>query len=97
MVQQFQNAGLYQLIYLNNFSKNIRQYICKLNFLISPGLFVDYVHRKLYFSNMDMVTIDGTAFTWHRIEMIGLDQGVRRVIITDVESPRGIYVDMQNK
>ncbi len=58
---------------------------------------MDYVHRKLYFSNMDMVTIDGTAFTWHRIEMIGLDQGVRRVIITDVESPRGIYVDMQNK
>ena len=57
---------------------------------------MDWVHRKLYFSNMDMVTIDGTAFTWHRIEAIGLDRAMRRVIVTNVEQPRGIYVDMQN-
>ena len=46
---------------------------------------------------MDMVTIDGTAFTWHRIETIGLDRAMRRVVVTNVEQPRGIHVDMENK
>ncbi len=58
---------------------------------------MDWTHRRLFFSNMDMVTIDGTAFTWHRIEMVSLNRVERRVVVTDVEQPRGIHVDMRDK
>ncbi len=53
---------------------------------------VDWVRRKLYFSNMDMVTVDGTVFTWHRIESIGLDRAARRVVVTNVQQPRAVHV-----
>ena len=46
---------------------------------------------------MDFVTIDGTAFTWHKIEMIGLDGSGRRTAINNVEKPRAVFVDTDER
>ena len=51
----------------------------------------------LYFTNTDMVTIDSTIFSWHKIEMIGLDGKNHKAIVTDVEKPRGLFVDTKKK
>lgn len=53
---------------------------------------IDVVTRKLYFTNEDFVTLDGAAYTWHRIEVVGLDGQGRAAIVNDVEKPRGICV-----
>ena len=58
------------------------------------GLFVDWRHSKLYFANMDMVTLDGVAYAWHRVESVDLNTKGRRVVLTNVEQPRGLWVDM---
>ena len=46
----------------------------------------------MYFTNEDFVTVDGAAYTWHRIEVIGVDGQDRVVLVNDVEKPRGLYV-----
>ena len=54
---------------------------------------LDVENRKLYFSNEDFVSMDGAAYTWHRIEVIGLDGTGRMAGVNDVEKPRGICID----
>ena len=61
--------------------------------LAVSGLAIDWQSRNLYFTNTDFVTIDGTAFSWHKIEVINVVTRVRRVLVSDVEQPRGIHVD----
>ena len=60
------------------------------------GLSVDVTNRKLYFTNTDFVTIDGVAYTWHKVELIGLDGWGRRAIVTDADQPRGLWADYEN-
>ena len=63
------------------------------------GLAVDYIHRRLYFANLGQSSpkLDGAVFTWHRIEMIGLDGRGRRTIVTDVDKPRSLQLDLENR
>lgn len=53
---------------------------------------MDWQHRKLYFNNMDFVTLDSVAYTWHKVEVISLDGQGRYTLTTDVTQPRGIFV-----
>ena len=53
---------------------------------------MDWRNRNLYFTNTDFVTIDGTAFSWHKVEVINVNTRVRRVIASDVDQPRDVYV-----
>ena len=69
-----------------------------LKFLFFPkGLHIDWKNRNLYFTNEDFAVVDRVAFSWHRIEVVGLDGTKRRSIVTDVELPRGLWVDSVNK
>ena len=53
---------------------------------------MDWSNRNLYFTNADLVAIDGTAFSWHKIEVVNVDTGARSVVVSDVQQPRGIAV-----
>jgi hypothetical protein len=46
---------------------------------------------------MGMVEVSGASYGWHKIEAIGLDGKHRRVIVDDVEKPRGLFVDETTK
>ena len=60
------------------------------------GLALDVTHRKLYYTNMGSVTAHAQTHSWHRIELIDLDDGDRKTIVSDVEKPRGLHVDAEN-
>ncbi|XP_048254821.1 uncharacterized protein LOC124138972 isoform X1 [Haliotis rufescens] len=65
---------------------------------VVDGLAVDWEARRLYFTNMGHSTpgLDGVVYSWHRIEVISLDGRNRKTVVTDVESPRGLDLDMRN-
>lgn len=86
-------------------SLNCKVLICTLpldtwavNVLPPLGLAVDWEARRLYFTNMGHSTpgLDGVVYSWHRIEVISLDGRNRKTVVTDVESPRGLDLDMRN-
>ena len=60
------------------------------------GLIIDWRNRQLYFTNEDFVSLDGVAYTWHRVEVIGVEDHRRRAIITDLQQPRGLWIDTDN-
>nr|KAG5707173.1 hypothetical protein BaRGS_017857 [Batillaria attramentaria] len=62
------------------------------------GLALDWVGRQLYLTNMGYSEpgLDGAVYSWHRIEMIALHKGQRKTVVTDVERPRGLDLDIEN-
>ncbi|KAK7497721.1 hypothetical protein BaRGS_00011116, partial [Batillaria attramentaria] len=65
---------------------------------IVDGLALDWVGRQLYLTNMGYSEpgLDGAVYSWHRIEMIALHKGQRKTVVTDVERPRGLDLDIEN-
>ncbi|XP_012940627.1 uncharacterized protein LOC101861747 [Aplysia californica] len=65
---------------------------------IVDGLAIDWVSRHLYFTNMGQSTpgLDGAVYSWHRLEKIALDGSSRRTVVTDVDRPRGVAIDLDN-
>ena len=61
--------------------------------LTSLGLALDVTNRKLYYTNMGSVSAHDQTHSWHRIELISLDDGSRKTVVSDVEKPRGLHVD----
>ena len=57
------------------------------------GLAFDWRLRNLYFTNVDFVSIDGVAFGWHKIEVVNVDTGARKVLVTDAGQPRALHID----
>ncbi|CAH1780232.1 unnamed protein product [Owenia fusiformis] len=66
---------------------------------VVDGLTVDYISRKLYFTNRgrSAPAADGAIYNWQRVEMVDLERGGRYVIADNVVKPRAIAVDMQRK
>ncbi|CAH1779937.1 unnamed protein product [Owenia fusiformis] len=62
---------------------------------VVDGLYMDYMNRRLYFSNMGTVGVDDVAYSWHKVEMISLDGTNRREIVTDSQNPRDVTVDFE--
>ena len=62
------------------------------------GLALDWVSRHLYFTNMGYSEpgLDGAVYSWHRVEMISLHKAQRKTVVTDVERPRGLDIDINN-
>ena len=60
------------------------------------GLALDWVSRHLYFTNMGYSEpgLDGAVYSWHRVEMISLHKAQRKTVVTDVERPRGLDIDI---
>ena len=58
---------------------------------------MDWKNRNLYYTNVDFVSLDGAVYSWHRIEVVNVDEGYQADVITDVEEPRGLWVDTENK
>ena len=56
---------------------------------------MDYVRRRLYYSNMGQVVAGGVSYSWHKIEMINLDGTQRRTIYNLAERPRGLFIDVE--
>ena len=61
------------------------------------GLSINWKNRNLYFTNIDFVSIEGVAYSWHKIEALSLERGSRIDVVTHVEEPRGLWVDVQNQ
>ena len=53
----------------------------------------DPVGRRLYFSNLGFLQMNGAAFSWHRIEAISTDRTKRMVVVSSAVKPRGVWVD----
>lgn len=66
--------------------------------VVPLGLALDWVARRLYFTNMGHSEpgLDGAVYSWHRIEMISLLKDQRKTVITSVERPRGLDLDIEN-
>ncbi|XP_077982993.1 uncharacterized protein LOC144437838 [Glandiceps talaboti] len=61
------------------------------------GLAIDQMHRRLYFTNWDIVYSTNNGEEWARIEMIDLDgTNRRRIIETGLYRPRAIQLDVPN-
>ncbi|CAL1546461.1 unnamed protein product, partial [Lymnaea stagnalis] len=62
------------------------------------GLAIDWVSRHLYFTNMGQSSpgLDGAVYVWHRLEKISLDKKERRTVVSAVERPRGVAIDLEN-
>ena len=61
------------------------------------GLAIDWTNRNLYYTNVDFVSIDNTVYSWHRIEVVNVDEGYQLDVVTEVEEPRGLWVDIENR
>ena len=60
------------------------------------GLAVDYVNRRLYYTNLGRATVNGEIYSWHKVETIGLDEQsvkVRTIVSSHADRPRAIAVD----
>ena len=62
------------------------------------GLALDYVNRRLYYSNIGSVTVDSDAYSWHKLETVRLDDTsqpvtVRTIVSSYADLPRAITVD----
>ena len=64
---------------------------------LHPGLAVDAKHGRLYYSNMGTTHVNGTAYTWHRIDTIKFDGTGQRTVVTRAEKPRALAIDADNK
>lgn len=56
--------------------------------------------EKLFFSNMGNVPLGEYTPKWHSIEMVDLvggDKKNMRVVVEDVDRPRGLHVDEDGK
>ncbi|BFZ13036.1 hypothetical protein BsWGS_16075 [Bradybaena similaris] len=62
------------------------------------GLALDWISRQLYFTNMGQSTpgLDGAVYSWHRLEKISLQRTQRKTVVSAVERPRGIALDLDN-
>ena len=56
---------------------------------------MDWKHGNLYYSNMGHVHVERAVFYWHKIEMISLEGSTRKTVVTLVDKPRAIAVDME--
>lgn len=43
---------------------------------------------------MGFVVVERVSFSWHKIDMISLDGSTRRTVVSQVDKPRGVAVDM---
>ncbi|KAK0061867.1 low-density lipoprotein receptor-related protein 4-like isoform X1, partial [Biomphalaria pfeifferi] len=62
------------------------------------GLALDWLSRDLYFVNVGQSSpgVDDTVYSWHRLEKISLDKRSRRSLVSAVEQPRGVALDLEN-
>ena len=61
----------------------------------TPGLAVDYVNRRLYYTNIGSVTVDYETYSWHKVETIRIDPlstKVRTIVSSYADRPRAIAV-----
>ncbi|KAK3580303.1 hypothetical protein CHS0354_003537 [Potamilus streckersoni] len=60
------------------------------------GLAFDWQARRLYFTNVwqSAPSLDGSLFSWHKIEMLDINTGQMQVIRRDVDKPRGLALDL---
>ncbi|KAI8790086.1 LRP4, partial [Biomphalaria glabrata] len=61
-------------------------------------LALDWLSRELYFVNVGQSSpgVDDTVYSWHRLEKISLDKRSRRTLVSAVEQPRGVALDLEN-
>ena len=65
---------------------------------LHAGLAIDYIDRRLYYSNMGHVSLGGVDYTWHKIEMASLsDANNRRTIVEVADKPRALHIDNDNR
>jgi len=64
------------------------------------GMLVDVARRQFYYTNIGSVLINGTAYSWHRIETFSLrsltDVKVKTIVMT-ADKPRGLALDSTRK
>ena len=63
-------------------------------FIVRADLSIDWQRGHLYFTNEDVAVAGGALYSWHRIEVVDVDGSNRKVVISDVEKPRGLFLDL---
>jgi len=64
----------------------------------TAGMALDYVNRRLYYTNVGSVKVDQDTYSWHKVETIRLDPSVttpkiRTIVSSHADRPRAIAVD----
>ena len=56
----------------------------------------DHMNQKLYYSHFGSVYVDGSQYTWHRIEAVDINQPtVIRTIVDGDQKPRALALDFE--
>ena len=56
---------------------------------------MDYVNRRLYYTNTGSQTVEDKEYSWHKIETVQVDSTVTKVrtIVSNADRPRALTVD----
>ena len=63
---------------------------------LCAGLALDAANRRLYYTNIGSMTVDGKQYSWHKVETVRIDAPtveVRTIVSSFADRPRAIAVD----
>jgi len=60
---------------------------------------LDYVGKRLVYSNIGSVKIEGKQYSWHKVESVNVDRtpyNVKTLVSSIADKPRAVAIDVNN-